>query len=72
MRKAGKSPKVVSKETGLTKKTILRIMEPIDLGKLPLRTVAKISIALNCRAGDLFEKPDLSPEKARKFRSEKS
>jgi DNA-binding Xre family transcriptional regulator len=56
MKKQGKPPRAVANASGLAKNTVIRLMKPIDLGKISLRTLVKIATALNCKVKDLFEK----------------
>lgn len=55
MRKCGKSRRIVTQESGLSKGTILRIMKPVNLGKVTLGTLLKIASVLDCKVKDLFE-----------------
>jgi DNA-binding Xre family transcriptional regulator len=65
MKKRGKLPRAVANDSGLAKNTIIRLMKSIDIGKISLRTLVKISKALNCKVKDLFEKRAIRASKMR-------
>ncbi|MBQ7673022.1 MAG: helix-turn-helix transcriptional regulator [Alphaproteobacteria bacterium] len=46
---------IVTENSGLSKGTVLRLMKPIDLGKVTLGTLLRIASALKCKVSDLFE-----------------
>lgn len=56
MKKQKKSKVFVSKITGLSERTIIRLAKPVDLEHISLNTIIKIAFALECNFKDLFKK----------------
>ncbi len=55
MKKRGLPRYIVTENSGLSKGTVLRLMKPIDLGKVTLGTLLRMASALKCKVSDLFE-----------------
>lgn len=55
MKKRSLQRYIVTENSGLSKGTVLRLMKPIDLGKVTLGTLLRIASALKCKVSDLFE-----------------
>ena len=56
VRKTELTPLMIAKKTGISKRTVNRILKMRDIGNLSLGTLIKLSFALNCKPENLFER----------------